>query len=223
MGRISVLATALLLGGTVMPAFANEVKAPTDPVAKAAFEALEKNCARCHQEGRLSGRERPAKNFGNVLKLEELASNASMIQPGNPYGSKLFKQIVDKEMPYDVIYEGANVLAPTETDVKALETWIQSLGSTKVAACATRQFVGNKDIISLIAGDLEKLPKQRAKGTRYLTLTHLANGCTDEKAMNVYRQGAIKLINSLSRSSDVVRLEAIDPDRSILRINIDDL
>ena len=39
------------------------------------------------------------------------------------------------------------------------------------------------------------------------------------EAINVYRQAAIKLINSLSRSSDVVRLEAIDPDQSILRIN----
>jgi hypothetical protein len=222
MRRISALATLFLLGGTTLPAFADEVKAPTDPVAKAAFDMLQKNCARCHQEGQLSGRDRPSKNFGNVLKLEELAANASMIVPGNPYGSKLFKQIVDKEMPYDVIYEGANVPAPTEADVKALETWIASLGS-KVAGCSARQFVGNKDIINLIAADLETLPKQRAKSTRYLTLTHLANGCTDPKAMNVYRQGAIKLVNSLSRSSDVVRLETIDPDQAILRINIDDL
>ena len=56
------------------------------------------------------------------------------------------------------------------------------------------------------------MPKQRAKGTRYLTLTHLANACTDDKAMKVYRQGAVKLVNSLSRSSDVVRLETIDPE-----------
>ena len=41
--------------------------------------------------------------------------------------------------------------------------------------------------------------------------------------MKVFRQGAIKLINSLSRSSDVVRLETIDPDETILRINLDDL
>ena len=41
--------------------------------------------------------------------------------------------------------------------------------------------------------------------------------------MEGFRQGAIKLINSLSRGPDVVVLEAIDPDRSILRINIDDL
>ncbi|HYM99634.1 MAG TPA: DUF4384 domain-containing protein, partial [Aestuariivirgaceae bacterium] len=47
--------------------------------------------------------------------------------------------------------------------------------------------------------------------------------CAKEKALEAYRQGAIKLVNSLSRSPDVVRLETIDPDGSILRINIDDL
>ncbi len=73
---------------------------------RAAFEVLDKHCARCHQEGALSARERPAKNFGNVLKLDEIAANPHYVLPGNPFGSKLFKQIVDKEMPYDVEYEG---------------------------------------------------------------------------------------------------------------------
>ena len=54
-----------------------------------------------------------------------------------------------------------------------------------------------------------------------LLLSSLA--CADDTAMKVYRQGAIKLLNSLSRSSDVVRLETIDPDESILRFNLDDL
>src|SRR5436190_19123552 len=80
-----------------MPAFADEIKVPADPVAKAAFDALEKACSRCHQEGKLVGRERPSKNFGNILKLEEIAANPNLVLPGNPYGSKLFKQIVDKE------------------------------------------------------------------------------------------------------------------------------
>ena len=43
-----------------------------------------------------SSRERPAKNFGNVLKLDELAANPQYILPGNPFGSKLFKQIADE-------------------------------------------------------------------------------------------------------------------------------
>ena len=84
-------------------------------------------------------------------------------------------------------------------------------------------FISQKDMIGIMAADLDSVSKSRAKGTRYLTLTHLTSAWTKEKFMEVYRQGAVKLINSLSRSSEVVALEAIDPARSILRINIDDL
>ena len=225
--RVQGLMVAVAIGFalTAMPAWAaTEVVPPADPVEKAAFDMLDKHCARCHQDGKLTSRERPAKNFGNVLKLNELAANPNYILPGNPFGSKLFKQITDKEMPYDVAYEGdpryENV---SEPELKALETWIQQLGSKSVAACEGRKFVNHEDMIGLIASDLDKLPRARKKGTRYLTLTHLKNACTDDEAMKVYRQGAIKLINSLSRNSDIVRLETIDPEETIIRINIDDL
>jgi hypothetical protein len=223
MGRLIMFAsTAMLLGSTALPALADDIKAPADPIAKAAYDVLDKHCARCHQDGKLAGRDKPAKNFGNVLKLDELAANPNFVLPGNPFGSKIFKQIADQEMPYDVIYEGAPGGGVSEAEIKALEAWIKGLGD-KTASCTTRKFVSNKDVIGFIAADLEAQPKQRAKSTRYLTLTHLANACSDDKAMKVYRQGAIKLINSLSRGADVVRLEAIDPEGNILRINIDDL
>jgi hypothetical protein len=224
-GSARTLAIAVVggLATTFSIAFAEDIKVPTDPVAKGAFEVLEKSCARCHQEGRLTARERPAKNFGFVLKLDELAANPNYILPGNPYGSKLFKQIVDKEMPYDVMYEGATEPTPSPTDIKALETWIQSLATQSASACGSRKFVSHKDMIGMMSADLEKLPKARVKGTRYLTLTHLKNACTDDTAMKVYRQGAIKLVNSLSRSSNAVRLETVDPEQTIIRINIDDL
>ncbi len=218
----AVFGLALILNG---PAAAQTVAAapPDDPVAKAAFDVLDKHCARCHQEGALSARERPAKNFGNVLKLDEIAANPHYVLPGNPFGSKLFKQIVDKEMPYDVEYEGETKYpSVTPDELKALETWIAQLGTKSAAACDARQFVSNEDVLNLVVGDLSKLPNAHKKGTRYLTLTHLKNACMDDNAMKVFRQGAVKLINSLSRSSDVVRLETIDPEETILRINIDD-
>lgn len=295
---------AAALGAAVAfcgPALADDIKAPTDPVAKAAFDVLDKHCARCHQEGRLQARERPAKNFGNVLQLEELAESPGRILPGNPFASKMFKQIIDKEMPYDVIYEGAAGPLMTEGDIKAIETWIVSLANNKGRAVAVEaapkgpdaapppaeaapppraeappaaeppppeppqqtalapepapapqppppqgrpaaaprpeavavappppaepacKFINHKDMIGIISADLDGMPRTRAKGTRYLTLTHLASICTKDKFMDVYRQAAIKLANSLSRSSDVVVLETIDPQKSILRINIDDL
>jgi hypothetical protein len=224
--RILGLGIAAAVGVTLSvlnPAGAQEIAAPEDPVAKKAFEVLEKHCARCHQEGKLSARERPAKNFGFVLKLDQLASDPHYILPGNAQGSKLFKQIVDKEMPYDVIYEGAAGPDITADEVLALEAWIKSLGTKTAASCEAHKFVKSEDIVGLIAADLEKQQRSRRKGARYLTLTHLTNACTDEVAMNVYRQGAVKLINSLSRSSDVVRLETIDPDGSIIRVNLDDI
>jgi hypothetical protein len=298
--QLRALEAAAAIGAAVAfctPAFADDIKVPTDPVAKAAFDSLEKHCARCHQEGKLQARERPSKNFGNVLQLEELAESPSRILPGNPFASKMFKQIIDKEMPYDVIYEGASGPLMTEEDVKAIETWIVSLADSKGRAIAVEaapkapeaappagrpapapraeapppaaapeepppqdtaaapepppppppagrpgrppavavvapppgppepacKFVNHKDMIGMIAADLDAMPKSRAKGTRYLTLTHLASICAKEKFMEVYRQAAIKLVNSLGRTSDVVVLEAIDPAKSILRINIDDL
>ena len=220
--RTMASAFGLYIAGTGL-AFAQDIAAPADPVARAAFEVLDKHCARCHQDGKLTAREKPAKNFGFVLKLDQLAATPNYILPGNPFGSKLFKQIVDQEMPYDVAYEGKSLPEPSEADLKALEAWINSLGIKTAAACEARKFVSHGDEIALIAADLEKLSRTRARGTRYLTLTHLQNACTDDAALKVYRQGAVKLVNSLSRSSDVLRLETIDPDAGIIRFNIDDL
>ncbi len=219
-GALASIATMALASSL---ALADDIKVPTDPVAKAAFDVLEKSCSRCHQEGRLTARERPAKNFGFILRLDQLAQDPNYILPGNPYGSKLFKEIVDEEMPYDVMYEGSSNYSPTPDDVKALETWIKSLGANAVASCEQHKFITNADMVGFMAADLDKLPRARVSGTRYLTLTHLKNACTDDQAMNVYRQGMIKLINSLSRSSDVIRLQTIDPEQTIIRINIDDL
>jgi hypothetical protein len=181
----SVLVLAALGNGD-----ARALEAPSDPVAKAAFDALDKHCARCHQEDRLTGgRLKPSKNFGNVLKLEEIAKTPALVAPGNPDGSKLFNQIANKEMPYDLYYEGSTD-APevSEGDVKALRAWIEGLGQTAAAACGMRPFVGNADVVQLIADDLEKMQDFRVKGTRYVTLTHLHNACADPKEMEVYRQ-----------------------------------
>jgi hypothetical protein len=197
---------------------------PTNPIARSAYDVLDKHCARCHQEGRLIDRDKPAKNFGNILKLDEIAASPHYILPGNALGSKLFRQIADREMPYDVTYEGdARYPHVTVDDLQALERWIVSLGARATTACANRAVVTPATTAGLIATDLERMPAGRRATARYLTLTHLANTCTDGNAMKVYRQGAIKLVNSLSRSGNLVRVDTIDADASILRINLADI
>src|SRR5262245_16806567 len=92
------------------------------------------------------------------------------------------------------------------------------------AAPACDKLITPEDTISLIAADLGRItPRQRRTGTRYLTLTNLHNSCVDAESLNVFRNGAVKLINSLSRSADIARLEPIDPDGTILRVNIEEI
>lgn len=217
-----LLAVLLLFSAQTVPA--QTLAPPSDPVARGAFEVLDRHCARCHQEGRLIDRDKPAKNFGNILKLDEIAASPHYVLPGNALGSKLFRQIADREMPYDVNYEGdARYPHVTADDLQALERWIVSLGARARGACSDRAVVTPAAVAGLIGTDLERMPAQRRTTARYLTLTHLANTCTDANAMHAYRQGAIKLVNSLSRSSNVVKIETIDADAAILRINLADI
>ena len=223
------LAVAAVLGLSLSFAGVANAQAPSDPVAKAAYDVLEKHCARCHQTGKLSQkdldgiehkRENAASNFGNVLQLEEIASNPHYVLPGNAKGSRLFTEILNEKMPYDWANAQGKFDPVSPDELAALEKWIDGLRKT----CDPKQFVSHTDMINLIAADIEKERiTQRRKGLRYLTLTHLANACVDEKAMKVYRQAVVKLLNSLSRSPDVYRFQAIDPGETIIRVSLDEL
>src|SRR5919199_2735186 len=181
------LATAFCLSAgarPVSPAQADEIPIPSDPAAKAAFDVLEKHCSRCHQEGRLTKRQKPAKNFGNILRLDELAKTPHLILPGNPDGSLLFNQIAKREMPYDLYNElDDSVPTPSAEEIQALRSWIEGLGTTAVASCQARKFVSDTDVVAQVAADLERLPDHRVKATRYLTLTHFFNACADDKEL----------------------------------------
>src|SRR5690349_6422051 len=106
-GRLRKLTLTTLAFGDVLcvgagpSAFADPgpIAPPTDPVALAAFNVLQNNCARCHQDGLLKGREKPADNFGIILRLDQISKDGHLIAPGNPDGSYLIKQIVAGKMP----------------------------------------------------------------------------------------------------------------------------
>jgi Domain of unknown function (DUF4384) len=200
-----------------------EIPVPTDPVALAAFNALEKNCSRCHQAGPTLKRNKPAKNFGNILHLDEIARDPNFVLPGNPDGSHLFIQIAKKEMPYDCYQEFDCKAEPTEQEVTAIYNWIKALGEIAVAACAGRKVIDEEAIVTAIAADLDQQQEHRRKGMRYITLSNFYNHCVEETDMVRYRQGVVKLLNSLSRNSDVVKLRTIDPEKTIIAFNLDDL
>ena len=202
---------------------AGDIPVPADPVAQAAFEALEQNCSRCHQAGPTLKREKPAKNFGNILHLDELAKDPNFILPGNPDGSKLFIQIAKKEMPYDCYQDFDCKREPTEQEIKAIYDWIKNLGGFAVAACTDRKPIDEEAIVTKIAADLDEQQEHLRKGMRYITLSNLYNACAPETDMVRYRQGVVKLLNSLSREPDVLKMRTIDQEQTIIAFNLEDL
>lgn len=205
------------------PAEGTTLGAPDDPVARAALNTLDKHCARCHQAGPALKRQKPAKNFGNVLKLDEIARDPDLILPGNPDGSGLFIQIAKKDMPYDCYQEFDCDAEPTAEDVKAVYDWIEGLGDTVEAACASRIPIDTAAMVTAIADDIVAQDASRRQGMRYVTLTHFYNACASNKDMVRYRQGVVKLLNSLSRNPTVLKMRTIDPNATIIAFNLDDL
>lgn len=201
------------------------IMTPSEPVARAAFDMLGKHCARCHQDGQLTSRLKPAKNFGNVLRLDELALTPAFVKPGNPDASLLFNVLAEQKMPYDVFEDVVDPAPPTpsQAEVQALRTWIESLGKGAVASCQTRPPIDNKGTVALIAADLQALPARRVVGTRYLNFATLYNACTSDVDLEGYRQGAVKLLNSLSDRSDPVKVETADERKTLVRFNLEDL
>ena len=102
-------------------------------------------------------------------------------------------------------------------------TGSRASGQFTVAACAGRKVIDEEAIVTAIADDLDHQQDHRRKGMRYITLTNFYNACAPETDMVRYRQGVVKLLNSLSRSSDVLRMRTIDQNQTIIAFNLEDL
>jgi hypothetical protein len=195
------------------------VEPPADPAAALAFGVLEKHCSRCHQGGRLK-RPSPASSFGNILRLDEIARDPSLVRPGNPDASRLYTHVLRRLMPYDVHQEQAAGPEPTPDEINALRTWIARL--QPVPACRERRLV----TLEMQAEALRRVAESAGAAAgrlRFVSLAHLYNGCAGPEAMYGYRQGVLRLFNSLSWKPGPVRVAAVDEARTLLKIDLEDL
>ncbi len=111
---------------------------PSDPVAAKAFAVLERHCARCHQEGRLT-RPAAAANFRNILHLDQLVLDPRYVRPGNPDGSRVWTHMMRRLMPYDVFQQHDGGAAPSAEDILAVRDWIEQPPSQPPRAYAGKR------------------------------------------------------------------------------------
>lgn len=140
MRRVMICAVAALAIAYARPrAHAEQpIPVPSDPVAAKAFAVLERYCARCHQDGRLT-RPTAAANFRNVLRLDQLVLNPRYVRPGNPDASRVWTHMMRRLMPYDVFQQHDGGDGPTAEEILAVRDWIEQPVSPPAQAYAGKR------------------------------------------------------------------------------------
>ncbi len=216
MRRLAMVVGVLLLVAGPSNAQVQVPVTPEDPTAAKAYAVFDQHCARCHQDGKVSGHP-PVNDFGNILDLTAIAGEPHLVQPGNPDGSRIYSMMMSRAMPYDIYHEGKAGGAPLAKDLDAVRSWIQALKSEDTC---TDPYISANAERDLMDRALVATPAERRPQIRFITLAHLHNTCAGPKRMKAYRQGVMHLVNSLSWAKAPVRLDAIDPAESILRIDL---
>jgi hypothetical protein len=110
---------------------------------------------------------------------------------------------------------------PTPTELTTLRSWIET------GAQALRRPVKPRtaaDLLRVVHTDLESAKLGERRFYRYFTLTNVFNDpAVLGEGLWLYRAALSKAINSLSRSSVIVVPRAVDPDRTVYRIDLRDL
>jgi formylglycine-generating enzyme required for sulfatase activity/mono/diheme cytochrome c family protein len=188
---------------------AGTASSPVTAAASSAETILKENCYACHGE---DGVAEGGLNF--VLDVGRLVER-KLVVPGDAAASKLFRQVKSGNMPKD-----SEPLAVAE--IEAVREWIDAGAEPFVAPAQQPGFISPTNILELVQADLEKVDPEARALRRYFTITHLHNAGISDTEMETYRRGLSKLVNSLSWGTKIVPPVAIDPNRTILRINLSD-
>ena len=179
-------------------------------IALDTYAILEQSCFNCHG---------PDGAYKETLLIEHnaLIQNGTVV-PGNPDASELYKRLITtdaaKRMP---------LLQPQlpAQSINTIRNWILA-GAPDWATVATTDgdFISPAEILNTIETHLMSLAPFDRAYARYFTMTHLYNAGESVGILQEYRKGLSKLINSLSWGSTVINPQPIDPQETILYIDL---
>ena len=188
---------------------------PTDVRAAKAYAVFDGHCARCHQTGRLKI-PAAARPLANILALDYVAREATLVTPGVPDASPLYTIMLRNHATIDLD------VAPAADAVQAVRDWILDLPQPS-QTCTARPTITQAQVDQAVSASLALTAEEKRKDIRFITLTHLANTCVDADALAGYRQAITKVINTLSWAPEPIRLDAIDPDGTVLKLDLGEL
>lgn len=204
--HIPALTSLVLL--TVVPMLRGQ---SADDAAKKARAVFVANCHRCHgKDGAVEG------GFSYILDRQQLIARKQVVA-GDGGKSRLLRRLERGEMPP----EGENP-RPTKEDIALVKRWIELGAPDFNPPVAARKFITTEDMLQAMHEDAKTYHENDRKFIRYVTLTHLYNAGRSEDELQSFRHGVAKLVNSLSWGRRIVPPAAIDPARTILRVDLRD-
>ena len=179
-------------------------------IAQDAHAIFQQSCLICHG---------PDGAYKETLLIEHnaLIQNGTVVQ-GNPAASELYNRLLitdaAKRMP----------LGQPQLSAQAIDTirnWILA-GAPDWAAAPTTggDFISPAEILNTIEIHLMSLSSFDRTFARYFTMTHLYNAGESAQILQEYRNGLSKLVNSLSWGVTVTNPQPIDPQGTILYIDL---
>lgn len=175
------------------------------PLTTKVLVILKENCHRCHGEGGS-----PDADF-YVLDHESLLARS--VVPGKPEDSRLFAKVASGEMPL-------NADPLSVADQETLRRWIAGGAPDFNPPPAERSFITPQQILEILQADLNHLPGGDRSFARYFSITHLYNAGLHDDRLETYRGALSRLVNSLSWQTQVVPPRAVDPSRTLYRIDL---
>ena len=194
---------------------------PDGLIAERAASVLEKHCARCHQWNALADRSTSDGGIADILALDRIAGDPSLVRPGEPDASPLYQQLISRQMPADVLREGREGAEPEPAEIRAVRAWIKGLdGAPPSAACAARQPLSSASLATSMTKWLEQAGHESAADTRFISLAHLYNACVDDAELAAHRQAVTKLLASLTWSEKPVVLDTVGDSLALLAVRL---
>lgn len=123
-------------------------------------------------------------------------------------------------MPSDILRRGSSGEGPSVEELRAVRYWIERLEPRR---CPDRALMTPAIVGETMRQWLEQAGPQRATDTRFISLAHLWNACETDAALAGYRQGVVKLLNSLTWSAKPVAVETVGETLSLLALRLSDL
>ncbi len=192
-----------------------------DELDRSVFSIFNRKCLMCHDA--LSAAAAGSVDFlGDLVELSDPANG--LLDLENPDESYLLEIISTGKMPARKL-KGIKWAGPLEPDEKQLVTaWISRGGAKAQKRTAERSVVTEQDIVDVAGKLIDRLSQSQARDYRYLSLTNLHNDSRiPETQLTVYRKGAVKMLNSLSRAPNLAAVRAFGPSQTLLAFRLSDL